>query len=52
MPSTASSTRRGALRIPKIEFSTAAVQVLFAAMLIDAFHAALENRIIALNSIS
>jgi hypothetical protein len=37
--------------MPKIEFRDIAVQVLFAAMLIDAFHAALEHRIVALRRV-
>jgi len=37
-----------AIAIAEIEFGKVAVQVLFAAMLIDAFHATLENRIVAL----
>ena len=40
-----------AIVIPKVEFSQVAVQVLFAAMLIDALHSALENRVVAFDRV-
>ena len=40
-----------ALAIAEVKLSKVAVKVLFAAMLIDALHAALENRIIAFDGI-
>ena len=40
-----------AIGIAEIELGSVAVQMLFAAMLIDAFHAALENRIIVFDGV-
>ena len=40
-----------AIAIPEIELAQVAVQVLLGAMLVDALHAALEDRIVALNSV-
>ena len=41
--------KRGTIRVAKIELSQIAVQVLLAAMLINALHAALEDRVVALD---
>jgi hypothetical protein len=40
-----------AVRVPEVELSQAAVKVLLAAMLLDAYHAALEDAVIALDGI-
>jgi len=42
---------RHAVRIAKIELGKVAMQVLFLAMLIDAFHAAFKDRIVAFNAV-
>ena len=42
---------RRTVRVAEIELGDIAMQMVFAAMLVNAFHAALENRVVALDRV-